>query len=64
MGSKGSGAPVTKAQVSLGCFAIGFVMLLIPYLKYLDTIPVAISSYFNIMFYIGLLLIIFGYYLK
>jgi hypothetical protein len=54
----------TKTQFSLGCFVIGFVMLLIPYLKDLDAIPVGISSYFGIMFYIGLLLIILGYYLK
>jgi hypothetical protein len=54
----------TKNQFSLGCFVIGFVMLLIPYLKDLDSIPLGISQYFSIMFYIGLLLIILGYYLK
>ena len=62
MSSKGS--PVTKAQVSLWCFVIGFVMLLIPYLKNLDAIPAAVSSYFGIMFYLGLLLIVIGYYIK
>ena len=64
MSSKSSAAPVTKAQFGLACFVIGFVLLLIPNLKDLDAIPVAISSYFGIMFYIGLLLILVGYYLK
>ena len=54
----------TKTRIGLGCFVIGFVMLLIPYLKDLDSIPLGISQYFGMMFYIGLLLIILGYYLK
>ncbi|MCX6688333.1 MAG: hypothetical protein NTZ39_01320 [Methanoregula sp.] len=54
----------TKKQFSLGFFAIGFVMLFIPDLKHLDAIPLGISQYFGIMFYLGLLFLVFGYYLK
>ena len=54
----------TKKQFSLGFFAIGFVILFIPDLKHLDAIPLGISQYFGIMFYLGLLFLVFGYYLK
>jgi len=54
----------TKTQFSLGFFIIGLVMLFIPDLRHLDTIPLGISQYFGIMFYLGLLFVIIGYYLK
>lgn len=54
----------TKRQFSIVSFIIGFIMLFIPYLKSFDTIFPNISQYFSLMFYLGLLLIIIGYYLK
>jgi len=54
----------TKTQVSIVSFAVGIVMLFIPYLKNFDSVIPGITQYFAIMFYLGLLLIIVGYYLK
>jgi drug/metabolite transporter (DMT)-like permease len=54
----------TKRQFSIVSFIIGLIMLFIPYLKSFDTIFPNISQYFSLMFYLGLLLIIIGYYLK
>jgi hypothetical protein len=54
----------TKTQVSLVLLIIGLIMLFIPYLKYFDSIVPGISQSFNLMFYLGLVLIVVGYYLK
>ena len=54
----------TKTQASVASFAIGIVLLFIPYLKNFDAVIPGISQYFSLMFYLGLLLIIIGYYLK
>jgi hypothetical protein len=54
----------TKTQVSLVLLIIGLIMLFIPYLKYFDSIVPGISQSFNLMFYLGLVLIVIGYYLK
>ncbi len=54
----------TKTQVSLAALIIGLIMLFIPYLKYFDSIVPGISQSFNLMFYLGLVLIVIGYYLK
>jgi drug/metabolite transporter (DMT)-like permease len=54
----------TKTQASIASFAIGIVLLFIPYLKNFDAVIPGISQYFSLMFYLGLLLIIIGYYLK
>jgi hypothetical protein len=54
----------TRTQVSLVLLIIGLIMLFIPYLKYFDSIVPGISQSFNLMFYLGLVLIVFGYYLK
>jgi hypothetical protein len=54
----------TKTQVSLAALIIGMIMLFIPYLKYFDSIVPGISQSFNLMFYLGLVLIVIGYYLK
>jgi hypothetical protein len=54
----------TRTQVSLVLLIIGLIMLFIPYLKYFDSIVPGISQAFNLMFYLGLVLIVFGYYLK
>jgi drug/metabolite transporter (DMT)-like permease len=54
----------TKMQISIASFAIGFILLFIPYLKNFDSVIPGISQYFSLMFYLGLLLVIIGYYLK
>jgi len=54
----------TKTQVSLVLLIIGLIMLFIPYLKYFDSIVPGISQSFNLLFYLGLVLIVIGYYLK
>jgi len=54
----------TKTQFSLGFFIIGLVLLFIPDLKHLDSIPLGISQYSGIIFYLGLFFVIAGYYLK
>jgi hypothetical protein len=54
----------TRTQVSLVLLIIGLIMLFIPYLKYFDSIVPGISQSFNLMFYLGLVLIVIGYYLK
>lgn len=45
-------------------FAIGLIMLFIPYLKDFGSVVPGITQYFSLMFYLGLLLVIVGYYLK
>jgi len=54
----------TKTQMSIVTFVIGLIMLFIPYLKNFDSVVPGISQYFSLMFYLGLLLAIVGYYLK
>jgi hypothetical protein len=54
----------TKTQISIGSFVIGLIMLFIPYLKNFDSVFPGISQYFPLMFYLGLVLVIIGYYLK
>jgi drug/metabolite transporter (DMT)-like permease len=54
----------TKTQISLVSFIVGLIMLFIPYLKNFDSVLPGISQYFSLMFYLGLLLVIVGYYLK
>jgi drug/metabolite transporter (DMT)-like permease len=54
----------TKTQISIVSFVIGLIMLFIPYLKDFGSVVPGISQYFSLMFYLGLLLVITGYYLK
>lgn len=54
----------TKTQVSLVVLIIGLIMLFIPYLKYFDSIFPGISQSFYLLFYLGLVLVVIGYYLK
>lgn len=54
----------TKTQLSIGFFIIGFAMIFIQDLKRLDTIDLGFSWPFAIMFYLGLVFIGIGYYLK
>lgn len=50
-----------KKQISLICFAAGFVLLLIQDLKGFSTIDLGFSWPWAIMFYCGLLLMVIGY---
>jgi len=54
----------TKTQISLASFVIGLIMLFIPYLKDFGSVVPGIAQYFSLLFYIGLVLVIAGYYLK
>jgi hypothetical protein len=54
----------TKTQLSLSLFALGFIMIFIQDLKRLDTINLGFSWPFAIMFYLGLIFMATGYYLK
>jgi hypothetical protein len=54
----------TKTQISIVSFVVGLIMLFIPYMKYFDSVIPWISQYFYLMFYLGLVLVIVGYYLK
>ena len=54
----------TKNQISTGFFAIGFAMILVQDLKRLQSINLGFPLPFDIMFYLGLLFILIGYFLK
>lgn len=54
----------TRTQASIVSFVVGIILLFIPYLKNFDAVIPGVSQYFSIMFYIGLLLVILGYYLR
>jgi uncharacterized membrane protein len=54
----------TKMQLSVMFFVIGLAMIFMQDLKRLDTINLGFSLPFAIMFYIGLIFMVIGYYLK
>jgi hypothetical protein len=54
----------TQVKVSIVSFVIGLIMLFIPYLKNFDAVIPGISPYFSLMFYLGLVLVAVGYFLK
>ena len=54
----------TKMQLSIMFFVIGLAMIFMQDLKRLDTINLGFSLPFAIMFYIGLIFMVIGYYLK
>lgn len=54
----------TKRQFSIGFFVIGFVLIAIQDLKRLDSINLGFTWPFAIMFYLGLVFMAIGYYLK
>jgi hypothetical protein len=54
----------TKTQVSIALFVIGFAMIFVQDLKRLDSINLGFSWPFAIMFYLGLICMAAGYYLK
>jgi hypothetical protein len=53
-----------KKDISLVCFAAGFILVLLQDLKGLSTINLGFSWPWAMMFYTGLLLILIGYYLR
>jgi hypothetical protein len=54
----------TKRQLSVALFIIGFFMIFVQDLKRLDSINLGFSWPFAIMFYLGLICMAAGYYLK
>jgi len=54
----------TKMQLSVMFFVIGLAMIFMQDLKRLGTINLGFSLPFDIMFYIGLIFMVIGYYLK
>jgi hypothetical protein len=54
----------TKTQISIALFVLGFAMIAIQDLKRLDSINLGFSWPFAIMFYLGLICMAAGYYLK
>jgi hypothetical protein len=54
----------TRTQVSMALFIIGFAMIFIQDLKRIESINLGFSWPFALMFYLGLILMAVGYYLK
>jgi Na+/H+ antiporter NhaD/arsenite permease-like protein len=57
----------TKKQLSLICFVTGFALLLIQDLTRIQTIIETLNLepwFFPVIFYIGLFLVLVGYYLR
>jgi hypothetical protein len=54
----------TRTQLSIGLFIAGIAMILIQDLKRLPSIDLGFSWPFDILFYIGLICMAIGYYLK
>ena len=54
----------TRTQLSIGLFIVGIAMILIQDLKRLPSIDLGFSWPFDILFYIGLICMATGYYLK
>lgn len=54
----------TKTQFSIVFFALGFAMILVQDLYRLRSINLGFSFPFDIMFYLGLIFMAAGYYLK
>jgi len=55
---------VTKRQLSIGLFILGLAMILVQDLKRLPSINLGFSWPFDILFYVGLIFMAIGYYLK
>ena len=54
----------TKTQLSFALFIIGFLMIFVQDLERLKNIDLGFSWPFAIMFYLGLICMAAGYYLK
>ncbi len=57
-------ASLSRSQISTALFIIGFAMIAVQDLKRLESINLGFSWPFAIMFYLGLILMAVGYYLK
>ena len=55
---------VTKRQLSIGLFILGLAMILVQDLKRLPSINLGFSWPFDLLFYMGLIFMAIGYYLK
>ncbi len=62
--TKTSAFPITKSQFSTALFILGFAMIAIQDFKRLESINLGFSWPFSIMFYLGLICMAAGYYLK
>lgn len=62
--TKTAAFPITKSQFSAGLFVLGFAMIAIQDLKRLESINPGFSWPFPILFYLGLICMAAGYYLK
>ena len=54
----------TKTQFSIALFVIGFAMIAVQDLRRFDTINLGFTWPFAVMFYLGLICMAAGYYLK
>ena len=54
----------TRTQLSMALFVIGFIMIAVQDLKRLESINLGFSWPFALMFYLGLICMAIGYYLK
>lgn len=54
----------TRTQFSIALFVVGFAMIAVQDLKRLETINLGFSWPFALMFYLGLIFMAAGYYLK
>jgi hypothetical protein len=54
----------TRTQISIALFVIGFAMIAVQDLKRLDSINLGFAWPFALMFYLGLICMAAGYYLK
>lgn len=54
----------TRTRLSIALFVIGFAMIAVQDLKRLDSINLGFSWPFALMFYLGLICMAGGYYLK
>lgn len=54
----------TKTQFSLAFFALGFFMIVVQDLKRLDSIDLGFTWPYAVLFYLGLIFLAIGYYLK
>lgn len=54
----------TRTQLSIALFVIGFAMIAVQDLKRLESINLGFSWPFALMFYLGLICMAAGYYLK
>jgi hypothetical protein len=64
MSSNKASFPITRAQFSIGLFVIGFAMIAIQDLKRLESINLGFPLPFAVMFYLGLICMAAGYYLR